>query len=210
MCGTKSIKAEKALQPSISPQSAISTGSITLLPAISVTGAGFIHLPSSRPFRPQFNSDHTRVRTSLFLREIRMRHYLSVGIIWSLLMSGMALGDDGASAQPAPTEGAANPKPTAAVPAASQEPAKTEEAKLLTAVREALERNAQEIKSLKEQYAKDMAAQQKKVEAQQRNRSSLCRNVLPRYYKTGSRLKSPLPMRQETKCPGPRPAKADY
>ena len=89
----------------------------------------------------------------------------------------MALGDDGASAQPAPTEGAAKPKPTADVPAASQEPSKTEEAKLLSAVREALERNAQEIKSLKEQYAKDMAEQQKKVEAQQKQIESLERSA---------------------------------
>ncbi len=106
-----------------------------------------------------------------------MRHYLSVVIIWSLLISGMALGDDGASAQPAPTEGAAKPKPTADVPAASQEPPKTEEAKLLSAVREALERNAQEIKSLKEQYAKDMAEQKKKVEAQQKQIESLERSA---------------------------------
>jgi len=106
-----------------------------------------------------------------------MRHYLSLVIIWSLLISGMALADDGASAQPAPTEDAATPKPTADVPAASQEPPKTEEAKLLSAVREALERNAQEIKSLKEQYAKDMAEQQKKVEAQQKQIEALERSA---------------------------------
>lgn len=106
-----------------------------------------------------------------------MRHYLSVAIIWCLLISGVALGDDGASAQPAPTAGAAKPKPTADDPAASQEPPKTEEAKLLSAVREALERNAQEIKSLKEQYAKDMAEQKKKVEAQQKQIESLERSA---------------------------------
>ena len=106
-----------------------------------------------------------------------MRHYLTVVIVWSLLISGVALGDDGASAQPAPTEGAAKPKPTADVPAASQEPPKTEEAKLLSAVREALEHNAQEIKSLKEQYAKDMAEQKKKVEAQQKQIESLERSA---------------------------------
>ncbi|HEX3448716.1 MAG TPA: hypothetical protein VHS97_10715, partial [Isosphaeraceae bacterium] len=106
-----------------------------------------------------------------------MRHYQSVVIIWSLLISGMALGGDGASAQSAPAEGAAKPKPTAEVPAAPQEPSKTEEAKLLSAVREALERNAQEIKSLKEQYAKDMAEQQKKVEAQQKQIESLERSA---------------------------------
>jgi hypothetical protein len=106
-----------------------------------------------------------------------MRHYLSGVIIWSLLISGMALGDDGSSAPPAPTEGAAKSKPTADVRAAFQEPRKTEEAKLLSAVREALERNAQEIKSLKEQYAKEMAEQQKKVEAQQKKIESLERSA---------------------------------
>ena len=106
-----------------------------------------------------------------------MRDYLSGVIIWSLLISGMAFGDDGSSAQPAPTEGAAKPKPTADAPTASQEPQKTEEAKLLSAVREALERNAQEIKSLKDQYAKDMAEQQKKVEAQQKQIESLERSA---------------------------------
>jgi hypothetical protein len=106
-----------------------------------------------------------------------MRHYLSLVIIWSFLLSGMALADDGASAQPASTEGAAKPKPTADVPAASQERPKTEEAKLLSAVRDALEHNAQEIKSLKEQYAKDMAEQQKKVEAQQKQIESLERSA---------------------------------
>ena len=106
-----------------------------------------------------------------------MRHYLSVGIFWSLLISGMALADDGASGQPAPTEGAAKRKPTADVPAALEDRPKTEEAKLLSAVRDALERNAQEIKSLKEQYAKDMAEQQKKVEAQQKQIESLERSA---------------------------------
>jgi hypothetical protein len=39
------------------------------------------------------------------MREIRMRPYLTVGILWSLFLSGMALGDDAASPQPAPTAG---------------------------------------------------------------------------------------------------------
>jgi len=106
-----------------------------------------------------------------------MRHYPSAVIIWSVLISGMALGDYEASAQPVPTESAAKPKPTADVLAALAEPPKTEEAKLLSAVREALERNAQEIKSLKEQYAKDMAEQKKKVEAQQKQIESLERSA---------------------------------
>jgi hypothetical protein len=122
-----------------------------------------------------------------------MRHYQSVVIIWTLLISGIALGDDGASAQPAPTEGAATPKPTADVQAASHEPPKTEEAKLLSAVREALERNAQEIKSLKEQYAKDMAEQQKKVEAQQKQIESLERSAQVLQDRLRSQVATPNP-----------------
>jgi hypothetical protein len=49
----------------------------------------------------------------------------------------------------------------------------TDEAKLLSAIREALERNAQEIQGLKERYAKDMEAQRKVIEAQQKQISTL-------------------------------------
>ena len=102
-----------------------------------------------------------------------MRPYLTVGILWSLFLSGMALGDDAASPQPAPTEGAGTTKPAGGAQAAAPQPPKTDEAKLLSAVREALDRNAQEIKSLKEQYAKDMAEQRKKVEEQQKQIAAL-------------------------------------
>ena len=102
-----------------------------------------------------------------------MRPYLTVGILWSLFFSGQALGDDAASLQPAPTEGAGTTKPAGGAPASAPQPPKTDEAKLLSAVREALERNAQEIKALKEQYAKDMAEQRKKVEAQQKQIATL-------------------------------------
>ncbi len=48
---------------------------------------------------------------------------------------------------------------------------------MLAAVREALERNAQEIKALKEQYAKDMEEQRKKAEAQQQEIETLHRTA---------------------------------
>ena len=68
-----------------------------------------------------------------------MRPYLTVGILWSLFLSGMALGDDAASPQPAPTEGTGTSKPAGGAQAAAPQPPKTDEAKLLSAVREALD-----------------------------------------------------------------------
>ncbi len=49
----------------------------------------------------------------------------------------------------------------------------TEEAKLLATVRDALERNARELKALKEQYARDMDVQRKKAEVQQKQIETL-------------------------------------
>ncbi|MHB1571508.1 MAG: hypothetical protein ACYC0H_20205, partial [Solirubrobacteraceae bacterium] len=49
----------------------------------------------------------------------------------------------------------------------------TEEAKLLAAVREALERNARELNALKEQYARDMQTQRQKAEVQQKQIDTL-------------------------------------
>jgi hypothetical protein len=124
-----------------------------------------------------------------FMREIRTRFYLTVGMLWSLFCTGIALGDDVASPQPAPTEGAGTMKSAGGAQAAARQPSTSEEAKLLSAVREALERNAQEIKSLKEQYAKDMAEQRKKVEAQQKQIETLERSAQV----LQDRLKSQVP-----------------
>jgi hypothetical protein len=107
------------------------------------------------------------------MREIRKWHFLTVGILSSLFWSGIVLGDDGTSPQPATSEPAGTTKPAAGSSTATPQPSNTEEAKLLSAVRDALERNAQEIKSLKEQYAKDMAEQRQKVEEQQKQIVSL-------------------------------------
>ncbi len=121
-----------------------------------------------------------------------MRYCLTLGIIWSLILSGVAVGEDGASLQPAPAEGAATTKPTAGARAAMPQPSNSEEAKLLSAVREALERNAQEIKSLKEQYAKDMADQRKKVEAQQKQIETLERSSQVLQDRLRSQVAAPL------------------
>ncbi len=86
-----------------------------------------------------------------------MRRVCGLGILGYLVCCrGAALSQDSAKTAPS----------TAPPPATAGENASAE-AKLLATVREALERNAQEIKSLKEQYARDMAEQKKKVAAQQ-------------------------------------------
>jgi hypothetical protein len=102
-----------------------------------------------------------------------MRRYLSLIILGCLVSTRLAFGDDAASAKPGPPQAAAPANQPVAAKAAVSEPPKSEEAKLLSAVKEALERNAQEIKALKEQYARDMQAQQKTVAAQQAQIASL-------------------------------------
>ncbi len=49
----------------------------------------------------------------------------------------------------------------------------TEESKLLATVREALERNAREMKAIKEQYARELETQQKRAEVQQKQIETL-------------------------------------
>ncbi|MDE2509087.1 MAG: hypothetical protein KGM43_17930 [Planctomycetota bacterium] len=90
-----------------------------------------------------------------------MREIVRPAILGLVLAAGAARGDDRADTGPVQTGGS---KPGAAASDAKS----AEEAKLLAAVREALERNSREIKDLKERYAKDMAEQRKLVEAQQK------------------------------------------
>jgi hypothetical protein len=90
-----------------------------------------------------------------------MRRVTSLGILGFLVLTGVAWCGEPAQAQG--DKGADAPKDAKA----------SEEAKLLSAVRDALEKNAQEIKALKEQYAKDMEEQRKKVEAQQKQIETL-------------------------------------
>ena len=86
-----------------------------------------------------------------------MRRALTLVILGGVVCAGVARGDGVAETGP-PAQGAGEA-------AAAQDAAA---AKLLGAVQQALERNAQEIKALKEQYARDMEEQRKKVEAQQK------------------------------------------
>src|SRR5271156_2800448 len=106
-----------------------------------------------------------------------MRRCLSLIILGCLVSATLAFGDDAASPKPGPTQAAAPAGQPIAAQAAASEPPKTEEAKLLTAVKEALGRNAQEIKALKEQYAKDMQEQKKKVTSQQTQIETLQRTA---------------------------------
>jgi hypothetical protein len=102
-----------------------------------------------------------------------MRHFHALAMLWYLVVTNPALGDDAASPQPAPAEGATATKQAEGTPTAAPASSQSEESKVLSAVKEALERNAQEIKGLKEQYAKDMAEQRKKVEEQQKQIATL-------------------------------------
>jgi hypothetical protein len=83
-----------------------------------------------------------------------MKRALCLAILGCLVIGGRAWGQD---------------PPRAAAPEAQA----NEESKVLSAVREALERNAQEIKALKDQYARDMEEQRKKVEAQEKQIATL-------------------------------------
>lgn len=96
-----------------------------------------------------------------------MRYRPSLIMLGFLACTRLALADDSPSARPGSTAPPVEPQTSA-----SQVP-KTEEAKLLAAVREAMERNAQEIKALKEQYSKDIEDQRKKAEAQQKQIETL-------------------------------------
>jgi DNA repair exonuclease SbcCD ATPase subunit len=102
-----------------------------------------------------------------------MRLYLTLGILCILVTGALAFGDDAGSPQPSPAEGTGTTQQAPSAGSSSSQTPKPEDAKLLTAVKEALERNAVEIKSLKEQYAKDMAEQRKKIDEQARQIATL-------------------------------------
>ncbi len=101
-----------------------------------------------------------------------MRCCLNAVILGCLLSTGIAYGDDAAPPRAGQAQDSGSAAPTAVAPA-SNSPPKSEESKLLEAVREALERNAQEVKALKEQYAKDMEQQRLTVAAQQKQIETL-------------------------------------
>jgi hypothetical protein len=93
-----------------------------------------------------------------------------------LAIAGAAWGDEAKKSAPGPAQGDVQANPSTGSGATAPETKSAEEAKLLAAVREALEKNAQEIKALKDQYARDMEDQRKKVEAQQKQIESLERS----------------------------------
>jgi hypothetical protein len=100
-----------------------------------------------------------------------MKRAFRLGILGYLALAGVARGQD--ATKTAPGAALASAPTPAAAPANPPEAKSSEEAKVLAAVREALERNAQEIKALKEQYARDMEEQRKTVAAQQQQIVSL-------------------------------------
>ncbi len=97
-----------------------------------------------------------------------MRRFLYWGILGYLACPSVALCDDPVESQRDPAQG----KGAASAPPGNQgaqaQAAKSEEAKLLSALKEALENNSRELKALKEQYTKDMAEQRSTVEAQRK------------------------------------------
>lgn len=98
-----------------------------------------------------------------------MRYRLNHAVLGCLLCTGLAhrgevRASEGGQAQaPIPAAGVKPPDTTP----------QTDEAKLLSAVREALERNSREMKGLKEQYARDLEDQRKKAEVQQKQIETL-------------------------------------
>jgi hypothetical protein len=95
-----------------------------------------------------------------------MSRGLSLGILGWLVWAAVSLGAEEQQAKQSDA-------PPAVAPAQPAGDAKNEETKLLSAVKDALERNAQEIKALKEQYARDMEEQRKKVQEQQKQIQAL-------------------------------------
>jgi len=93
-----------------------------------------------------------------------------LAIVVSMMMTaGLAFAEDGPSlASSLPVQDAKTPKPAEATPktgAAPQE--KTQPAKSIESLLEAIDRQTREISALKEQYAREMQQQQRRAELQQ-------------------------------------------
>ncbi len=97
-----------------------------------------------------------------------------LGVLGCLVYGGIAFGDDSAPGAP---ETKAADRPNGDQQATAPRDPKTQEGKLLSALQEALERNAREIKGLKDQYAKEMEEQRKRAELQQKQIELLERNT---------------------------------
>jgi hypothetical protein len=111
------------------------------------------------------------------MRHFLMRHFLRLLILGYFVGTGTAFGDNPVPPKDGPAQDAGTAEQPAAAQAAKPDSPKSEEAKLLDTVRAAMERNAQEIKALKEQYARDNEEQRKKAEAQQAQIQAFQRNV---------------------------------
>src|SRR5262249_40867617 len=106
-----------------------------------------------------------------------MGRFLRLLILGYFVGAGTAFGEEPVSPKDGPAQNAGMAEQPVAAKAANPDSPKSEEAKLLDTVRAALERNAQEIKALKEQYARDMEEQRKKVDAQQAQIQAFQRNA---------------------------------
>jgi hypothetical protein len=85
-----------------------------------------------------------------------------------LICPSIALCDDNAEPQREAAQEKGKASASGGASASKPGAAQTEEAKLLAAFKEALERNSRELKELKEQYAKDIGEQRKVVESQRK------------------------------------------
>jgi hypothetical protein len=92
-----------------------------------------------------------------------------------LIAAGWAFADDGATSSSPPAAQDANaPKGSEAPPkVAGPAQEKAQSAKSLEALQELLERNARELKALKEEYAKEIEQQRKRAQLQQRQIENL-------------------------------------
>jgi hypothetical protein len=102
-----------------------------------------------------------------------MRRFWYRGILGLFVWPSIGFCDDTVEPQlePAPQTRATSTAGTSQASGAGS--AKTEEGKLLEALKEALDRNSRELKELKEQYAKDIADQRKLVDSQRRQIDAL-------------------------------------
>ena len=91
-------------------------------------------------------------------------------VVSMMITAGLAFADDGPSPGSSPeAQDAKTPKPAEATPKIGTAPQeKTQPAKSLESLLEAIERQTREINALKEQYAREMQQQQKRAELQQK------------------------------------------
>jgi hypothetical protein len=118
-----------------------------------------------------------------------MGRFLCLLVLGYCGATATAFADEPISPQDGPAQNAGKAEQPAAAKAAKPDSPKSDEAKLLDTVRAALERNAQEIKALKEQYTRGMEEQRKKIDAQQAQIEAFQRNTQV----LEERLKAALP-----------------